>query len=101
MVQVAKRYDSNVQLRDQLFRLAMNAKQAKELQETADQLPDLCQWVPPNDLVAQQIVPGIEKESILGALRLDNGCQVIHVPSYLRALWKLCQEFFESPHNSV
>jgi glycine/D-amino acid oxidase-like deaminating enzyme len=34
----------------------------------------------------------------LGGLLLTNGCQVIHVPSYLQGLWEACQEL--SPKNT-
>eukprot|EP00540_Astrosyne_radiata_P005204 CAMPEP_0116838362 /NCGR_PEP_ID=MMETSP0418-20121206/9175_1 /TAXON_ID=1158023 /ORGANISM="Astrosyne radiata, Strain 13vi08-1A" /LENGTH=272 /DNA_ID=CAMNT_0004468365 /DNA_START=319 /DNA_END=1137 /DNA_ORIENTATION=- len=35
---------------------------------------------------------------ILGGLRLSNGCQVLHVPSYLKGLWESCKTRF--PHRT-
>jgi glycine/D-amino acid oxidase-like deaminating enzyme len=92
LIKIATSYDSDVQLRDELFRLAMNSKQAKDLQMTAEQLPNICQWINVDDLVSRDIIHYSAKDKILGALRLHKGCQVIHVPSYLQALWRACQD---------
>ena len=74
-------------LRSELFRLATSTKQADQLQQTAQQLSEFCEWKETSDL------PGslTDDNSVFGGLRLYNGCKVLHLPSYLKGLWVACQ----------
>lgn len=57
------------------------------LQQTAQSLPSLCSWVGANTM--KQICPNAPH--IRGGLHLHTGSKVIHVPSYLRGLWRACE----------
>jgi len=85
-------HNNTVVLRDELYRLAVNEKQALQLQETAMKLPDLAEWLDHDQTVTRLGAGAVTTDHILGALRLHNGCQVIHVPSYLRGLWQACEQ---------
>jgi glycine/D-amino acid oxidase-like deaminating enzyme len=80
---------SSVVLSPELFRVALDDRQAGLLQETARRLPEYCTWL---DASALSSLPHFDSlQAPKGALRLSNGCQVLHVPSYLQALWNLCR----------
>jgi glycine/D-amino acid oxidase-like deaminating enzyme len=80
---------SSVVLSPELFRVALDDRQAGLLQETARRLPDYCKWL---DASALSSLPHFDSlQAPKGALRLSHGCQVLHVPSYLQALWNLCR----------
>ncbi|CAB9508041.1 oxidoreductase [Seminavis robusta] len=64
-----------------------------QLQQTAHELPSLCQWMTPEELFQNTAV---SSSSCLGGLRLFNGCQVLHVPSYLQGVWAACQSIRDS-----
>lgn len=107
-----------VVLRDELYRVATDDAQQKTLMETAVQFPTWARWMddpvelrdvlmPPDDDVTTTnpeedavVVPAVHNnwETIRGALRLSNGCQVIHVPSYLRGLWRACETLAATTH---
>ena len=74
---------SSIILSDTIWRVAQNPKHVQQLQETAERFPEFGTWIDS---------PLHLPESTLGALKLTNGCRVIHVPSYLQGLWKHCQE---------
>ena len=84
---LANRDHATIVLRDRLYRVALSEKQAETFQKTAKEIPHLCEWVPENDIKAVCKA----KEDVYGGLLLKNGCQVIHVPSYLKGLWKACE----------
>jgi len=67
-----------VVLRDEIFRVALTQENLEQLQKSAQELPDLCEWMESND-------------HGLGKLRLSKGCCVLNVPRYLQALWEACQ----------
>ena len=81
---------SRIVLRDELYRLAITDQHVQQLQTTAVNLPDYCEWKTADELLKGKIVD--ETANVLGALRLFNGCRVIHVPSYLQGLWIACRE---------
>jgi glycine/D-amino acid oxidase-like deaminating enzyme len=83
----AMQHQEGVVLRKEIFRMALDENQASTLQKTANTLPDLSQWMEPNEL------DQFRQEDVLGALRLHSGCKVIHVPSYLKGLWSACCAF--------
>ncbi|GKZ01151.1 hypothetical protein MPSEU_001066500 [Mayamaea pseudoterrestris] len=88
LIDAARKYDGKVQMRDELFRVAMNPKQADDLKATAELYPNFSEWISSSDLGSQGILHHTAEGKIMGALRLHNGCQVLHVPSYLQALWR-------------
>lgn len=79
-----------VVLREEIYRVALSEENVHELQQTAHDIPDMCQWVDAQDM--RKLSGDQHNHHILGALRLSNGCQVIHLPSYLENLWKVCQQ---------
>ena len=86
--------DAPVILRNELYRLAVNQQQALALQKTALDLPHLATWIDRHEL-ASALSPSssqVLNEKVVGGLRLTNGCKVIHVPSYLQALFAACQQ---------
>jgi glycine/D-amino acid oxidase-like deaminating enzyme len=105
-----------VVLRDELYRVATDDAQQKTLMETAVQFPTWARWMdnplelrdvltmPPDDVTTtnpgDNVVPAVHNnwETIRGALRLSNGCKVIHVPSYLRGLWRACETLAATTH---
>lgn len=91
LIQESQRFLGRVQIRDQLIRLAVTEEQTRDLQATSVQLPNICQWLSVEELLAGGAVHESARHTIYGGVRLHNGCQVVHVPSYLEALWKLCQ----------
>lgn len=81
--------DNEIVVRSEIFRIATSSKQADQLKQTARELSDLCKWSDPHELPTE-LCESI-KDNVYGALRLYNGCKVLHVPSYLRGLWAACQ----------
>jgi glycine/D-amino acid oxidase-like deaminating enzyme len=77
-------------LRDCLYRVALDEKQRDTLQTTAKALPELSTWLNPADLT-DTLGLTHDTDTMLGALKLHNGCKVVHVPSYLDGLWAACQ----------
>ena len=78
-------------LRSELFRLATSTKQAEQLQQTAQNLSEFCEWKETFEL------PGtLTEDSVFGGLRLYNGCKVLHLPSYLKGLWAACKSWQDS-----
>ena len=77
-------------LRDELYRLAVTEQQRNQLQQTASSLNDIAEWLDRDETVRRLGVEGAALQSVLGAIRLHSGCQVIHVPAYLRGLWRAC-----------
>ena len=78
-------------LRNELYRIALTDQHVTTLEETAQNLPNLTEWLDydrANSLISKSMSK--QQGKILGALRLFGGCQVIHVPSYLKGLWSAC-----------
>jgi glycine/D-amino acid oxidase-like deaminating enzyme len=86
----------NIVLRHELFRIATDSKQADQMQQTAKEIPDLCDWLEPSQLPVQQGIMGI-----YGGLRLHNGCKVVHLPSYLQGLWAACRDYQSQNPNCM
>lgn len=87
---LAHQDENTIVLRDRLYRVAMTEKQAETFQKTAEEIPDICNWISETDM--KKICNSNE---VYGGLLLKNGCKVIDVPSYLRGLWKACQSVAE------
>ena len=87
---------TRVVLRDELYRVAASERQARVLQETAAHptLSSMAEWIP-------SYGGGGDGDCAYGALRLHSGCQVIHVPSYLRGLWVACTDMCSSAANAT
>jgi glycine/D-amino acid oxidase-like deaminating enzyme len=86
---------STVVLRDELYRIAANEQQVLQLQQTATQLPAIAEWLDANEIMERaggSLSNTTTTTTSLGGLRLHNGCCVVHVPSYLKGLWKACQQ---------
>jgi glycine/D-amino acid oxidase-like deaminating enzyme len=80
-------------VRDQLYRLAVTEKHVEQLQATAHNLAEYCTWWTADELIqAGVITDSATSTTILGGLRLHNGCCLLHVPSYLQGLWAACRE---------
>ena len=86
LIHQAIKHKPSCVLRDKLFRVALTDKNVHQLQQTALQYPDLCEWISPEKMKE------ITGTSSLGAVQLANGCKVLHVPSYLEGLWMECVE---------
>jgi glycine/D-amino acid oxidase-like deaminating enzyme len=82
-------------LRDEIYRVALSDANVDQLRQTANELPDLCEWIDLSDLPSP-LTESAESGSVLGALRLHNGCKVIHVPTYLQHLWMETRELADS-----
>ena len=80
LVQAAAKHRPTCVLRDHLYRVALSDKNVVQLQDTASKYPELATWMSKDDLHDNV---GID---CLGGLKLSNGCQVIHVPTYLEGL---------------
>ena len=98
----------DIVLRKELFRIATSAKQAKQLQQTAEEMPYLCDWLEPIDLPLGTTTDANNSHNhasssgiIHGGLRLRNGCKVIYLPSYLQGLWAACQNFETTGTHNV
>ena len=74
----------------EILRLALTDTQINQLLATRDSLSQYCTWLEASDLP-----PGIPK-NVLGGLKIHRGgCLVLHVPSYLRGLWRACKRLAE------
>jgi glycine/D-amino acid oxidase-like deaminating enzyme len=89
--------NSSFLLRDSIYRIADTEEGGKILQQSAIQYPHLATWMTPDEI--HEIIfnkftnPLFQKQNkIFGGIVLTNGCKVLHVPSYLQALWKKCQK---------
>ena len=89
-------------LRNQLYRVATTRQHVEQLRATAQLLPNLCIWKQPDELptILRQ-ASSSSSHVVLGALLLKNGCKVLHVPTYLRALWKACEQISNNSSSVV
>jgi FAD dependent oxidoreductase len=91
-------------LRPELYRVATSNDHVEQLRQTAALYPQIAEWRDPEH--ATNPTP-------FGALRLFNGCCVLHVPSYLLGLYAACRheaarkgssirwQQIGSPHNKA
>ncbi len=90
LIHAAKLFAPQAVLREHLYRVAVDEKQRTTLCETAQALPELAMWLDQDE--KQQVKNWMKQEdNVLGALKMHNGCKVIHIPSYLQGLWMACQ----------
>jgi len=86
LVSVASKYEPQCILRDQMYRLALTEQHQQQLEETATKFPQHCDW-----LDATEMNDICHTSESRGGLRFKSG-KVIHVPTYLKGLWKACEE---------
>jgi hypothetical protein len=86
LIKQAQRVNDKVVLKDHLYRVAAAETTTVHLRATAEAYPAICKWLSPDD----------EPSFKHGALRLNDPCQVVHVPTYLKSLFVLCQELAAS-----
>lgn len=84
LVDAVKHRSPNVVLRDRLYRLATSPEYAEQFRVTANEFPRFAEFL------THEQVTDILKAQSHGAMLLKNGCSVIHVPSYLQAIWDDC-----------
>ena len=82
---MATKYQPSCLIKQHLYRIALTATNVQQLQDSAEKYPELATW-----LSGQEINKQLGADS-MGGLKLSNGCQVIHVPLYLTALWEACE----------
>jgi hypothetical protein len=95
-----------IRLRDELYRIAISKEQEEQLQEIASLYPTMAEWkdnIHPDpdrndDPSTLTEVAGCRPK---GGLRLHNGCCVLHVPSYLRGVYKACQILAQNTNSSI
>lgn len=85
MLDAAAKMAPDSVLKHEIYRVATNEDHVRQLKETARTLPDIAEWI------QAEMLPWESQSNIRGALRLHSGCKVVHVPSYLRGLWRAVQ----------
>jgi len=85
LVNVAREHAPGCVIRDSLYRVAITPKNKKDLEELSEKHPTMATWK-----TSQEIKTECGANS-LGGVLLSNGCMIIHVPSYLRGLYKACE----------
>lgn len=86
LLTAAKKHSPSCIVRDKIFRIALAEKNVDQLKQTADLNPQFATWLDSDEIKTQC---GTQS---LGGVVLTNGCQVVHVPSYLEGLWEACKE---------
>ena len=87
LVSSARRYEPGCVLREGLYRVALTEANAAQHKETSVSYPEWATWLNSEDIASSCATGGS-----LGGLHLSGGCKVVHVPTYLRGLWKACEE---------
>lgn len=95
LVQVATKHQPSCLIQPHLYRIALNEANVKQLQETATNYPELATWMSKEEIDSQL------GSNSMGGLKLSNGCQVIHVPVYLKALWEACKAKAEEYNGEI
>jgi len=99
LIQAASQFEDNVVLRNKIYRIAMNEATADRFQKTAVDFPEFATWMEPDcstigkgdDDDAWEGQYFSREKNVLGALKLSNGCKVLHMESYLKGLWSYCE----------
>eukprot|EP00980_Cylindrotheca_fusiformis_P018784 scaffold6265_cov193-Cylindrotheca_fusiformis.AAC.4 len=85
LIGVAAHFEGETVLGNEMYRMATTEQHKSDLKATAQALPDYTQWIDATDL-------DFGPPSVLGALRIyGGGCNVVHLPSYLRGIWAACR----------
>lgn len=85
LIQTAAKNEPQCIVRPRLYRIALKTNSDVQLQHTADKYPTLARWMTKEDVHAKFDIDSS------GGLELGGGCKVIHVPTYLKGLWKECE----------
>uniref|UniRef100_A0A7S4R3E4 FAD dependent oxidoreductase domain-containing protein n=1 Tax=Ditylum brightwellii TaxID=49249 RepID=A0A7S4R3E4_9STRA len=93
LLSIASSYESTCILKPSLYRLALTDNHVSQLQQTAELYPEHCTWLG-KETLTRKCCPFVEEEGEekikwKGGLELTSG-KVIHVPTYLKGLWKAC-----------
>ena len=86
LIQAALEHEPSLLLRSHLYRAAQTPTHVENLKLTCEKFPEYANW-----LSAEELKSHVGQGDWLGGVKLENGCQVIHVPTYLTGLWKECQ----------
>ena len=89
LVDVSSRHESEssaVVLRDRIYRIAFDESTRHALHRTHVEHPALARWLSTDDVHDLLGVP-----SSYGGLVMTNGCGTMHVPTYLRGLFRACE----------
>lgn len=126
LLTAAQSHAPNCILRDKIYRIALKPNNVKQLQQTAELHEDFATWLDPLDLYHdlfshvlheeddddgnhedkdgnRDVDRNLETEDafqMLGGIVLENGCRVVHVPSYLDGLWKACLDLSKRKNYS-
>lgn len=94
-----------IRLRDELYRIATSDEQKCQLRDIASMYPTIAEW---RNNIDENNVPGWkdDESSLISVdpkdgLRLHNGCCVVHVPSYLRGVYKACEIMAQNTDSSI
>jgi glycine/D-amino acid oxidase-like deaminating enzyme len=117
LIQAAIKYEPKCIIRSQLYRLAFDdINSCNILQETANQYPTLATWLTEENVIA--ILPPLvdipdtatttsrttatttSTAAVVGGIVMSNGCQVIHVPTYLKGLLCACEQMAATNTNA-
>lgn len=101
LIQAASKYEPNCIIRKQLYRLASSfdddyTNSYNILQVTANEYPNLATWLTREDV--NTLLP--TTTSVVGGIKMSNGCQVIHVPTYLKGLLRACEHKAETNYDN-
>ena len=97
---------STIRLRDELYRIATSDEQKQQLQEIALAYPTIAEWKDDihecgNNYDTITTMNKTERGPWNSGLRLHNGCCVLHVPSYLRGVYKACQIMAQNTNSTI
>lgn len=87
LVDAAAAHEPTCILRNEIHRVAQTERNASQLRKTAQDFPEYATW-----RSGEEVEESCGARSTLGGVVLANGCRVIHVPSYLRGLWRACED---------
>ena len=93
LLEAAKKHSPNCVVRDKIFRIALAEKNMDQLKQTAELHPEFATWMDADEIKSNC------GTTCLGGVVFSNGCQVIHVPSYLEGLWKACKDLSDGNIN--
>lgn len=95
LVQIATKYQPSCLIQPHIYRIALTEANVKQLQDASVKFPELATW-----LTGDNINNQLGADS-MGGLKLSNGCQVVHVPQYLQALWEACENKANESNGSI
>lgn len=84
LIDTSRSYNPNSVLREKIYRLALTEDNIETLKESSLKYPEYASWLSPDEMKQACGTSGY------GGLLLNNGCKVVHIPSYLDGLWKAC-----------